>query len=550
MKKIIPIIITLCSYAPLLSQQTCAYSSVDYNLNICLNYHNTSHVSVSMNRAVDEILEKIGVFNKNFIVKNCNGIFNALATNYNNNRYILMDETFFYQSISNNSIGYHLILSHEIAHHLNGHTLKSSTSRLESQRMELECDYFAGFVLSKFGYNIEDCIKEAKNILKDDNWTPNSTHPNLESRITAIKKGYLADFSQKQKLAHKISNIIENEYQKAFNEAITNYQNKLSNTQDKRLAFLIDDAERGYRDIIINNKFEKIDEIISKYQKIDIITKEMATIKYQLGSLYYRKREFNEAYNYFISAYNLKNDINFLISAFGVSYEGGLTIDEKIFQPLQYCDFTALNHPNLYKYLAIYLADKKIERAITVLKYAIENWSKFNLLDHEFFLLPNLTSDLSLLYLKNNQLELAYQYNLKAGKLFDIENRLNSNLTEFDKNDFSVIMSNRALIEMFLEKYNDCITTCDKIITYLTDSNHSDVYYLLGRSYYGLGDYEMAVVYFNQSIKTSKIKTDTYYMKYYYRGLTNKELGNIDKSKIDFTVACDNNLPFACKELN
>tara|TARA_B100000508_G_C11459208_1_gene278320 strand:- start:1064 stop:2716 length:1653 start_codon:yes stop_codon:yes gene_type:complete len=550
MKKLITILIILISNVSLMSQQTCAYSVIDYNIDVCLDFKNSSHISVSMNQSVDEILKKIGVFKKNFIVKNCNGIFNAIATNYRNSRYILMDEKFFNQSISNRNIGYHLILSHEIAHHLNGHTIKKTTTNHESQQMELECDYFAGFVLSKFGYKIEDCILEAKSILKDNNWTPNSSHPNIESRVKAIKKGYMADFSQKEQLTKKIKNIIEKEYQRAFDEAVTNYQEKFNNAQKQRLAFLIDDAERGYRDVITKNKFNEIDEIIGKYHKIDLISEDIAVIKFQLGTLYYRKKEFNEAYDYFLSAYRLKSDLNYLVSALGVSNEGSLTINDKTFSPLLNCDYTVLNHPNYYKFLAIYLADKKIEKSINILKYAIENWHKFELQQHEDFLLPNLTSDLALLYFQNDQLQLAYKYNLKAGKLYGIDNRLNSNLSQFDMNDFAILLQNRALIEMVLGEYDDCIATCDRILTYFPVKYHGNAYYFLGRSYFGNSDFETAQVYFDQSIKTSKVKDESHYIKYFYRGLTNKKLGELEKSKIDLTIACDNNISIACQELN
>lgn len=77
-----------------------------------------------------------------------------------------------------------LLLSHEIGHHLNGHTMKRSGSRPD---LELEADEYAGFVLQKLG----STLKQAQQVMYYiSSVKESSTHPGRASRLKAIETGW------------------------------------------------------------------------------------------------------------------------------------------------------------------------------------------------------------------------------------------------------------------------------------------------------------------------------------------------------------------------
>ena len=90
------------------------------------------------------------------------------------------------------------ILAHEIGHHVNGHSLDlvvyaSETANpptlAQSRKMELEADEYSGFVMFKLGASLSQAQEAIRLIStnKDDSY---STHPKLDKRLAAIKKGY------------------------------------------------------------------------------------------------------------------------------------------------------------------------------------------------------------------------------------------------------------------------------------------------------------------------------------------------------------------------
>jgi hypothetical protein len=110
---------------------------------------------------------------------------NAAAVIFNNNRYILYNQTFMY-NISQR-INYWAsisILAHEVGHHLNGHSLTSGGSR---PGLELEADKFSGFILSKLGATLIE-TQSAINALVSENGS--LTHPGKSARLAAIANGW------------------------------------------------------------------------------------------------------------------------------------------------------------------------------------------------------------------------------------------------------------------------------------------------------------------------------------------------------------------------
>lgn len=76
------------------------------------------------------------------------------------------------------------ILAHEIGHHLCGHTLITGGSH----KVELEADEFSGFILFRMGASLAEAQATMKAIASN---IPSLTHPGKQTRLAAIKKGWL-----------------------------------------------------------------------------------------------------------------------------------------------------------------------------------------------------------------------------------------------------------------------------------------------------------------------------------------------------------------------
>ena len=113
---------------------------------------------------------------------------NAAAINLGSTRYILYNPVFMNDIVTTTkdrwaSAG---ILAHEIGHHLNGHTLRSGGSR---PPLELEADYFSGFVLEKLGAQLQDATAVIEQFAPE---AASATHPARRERIASITSGWSA----------------------------------------------------------------------------------------------------------------------------------------------------------------------------------------------------------------------------------------------------------------------------------------------------------------------------------------------------------------------
>ena len=114
------------------------------------------------------------------------GVPNAAAVIRGEQRFILYS-TGFIRSIrraTDSDWGSKSILAHEIGHHLNGHTLAQGGSR---PNIELEADYFSGFVLQKMDASLEDA-QVAMATLGSERGS--ATHPPKRDRLEAIASGW------------------------------------------------------------------------------------------------------------------------------------------------------------------------------------------------------------------------------------------------------------------------------------------------------------------------------------------------------------------------
>lgn len=114
------------------------------------------------------------------------GVPNAAAVIQGTTRYILYNTAFIrnVRESTGSEWAPTSIMAHEIGHHLNGHTLDQLGSR---PNLELEADYFSGFILQKLGGSLNDA-QVAMQRLGDP--TGSSTHPPRHDRLEAIASGW------------------------------------------------------------------------------------------------------------------------------------------------------------------------------------------------------------------------------------------------------------------------------------------------------------------------------------------------------------------------
>jgi len=188
------------------------YKNSVKSVEICTKYKSNSFNSnIEADNALAKILSVVGA-SKRFVIAPCENINNAIATIDDGIRYILYDPKFL-NSISNNTKywGNMSILSHEVGHHINGHTLGTSVSAAENQLQELEADEFSGFVMQKLGATLEQATETIADIANEGDDTY-SSHPKRERRIIAITKGYNNALNNKFVKEEKLSDWEEYYY--------------------------------------------------------------------------------------------------------------------------------------------------------------------------------------------------------------------------------------------------------------------------------------------------------------------------------------------------
>jgi hypothetical protein len=113
---------------------------------------------------------------------------NAAAVNLGSTRYILYNPSFMDEitTTTQDRWASTAILAHEIGHHLNGHTLQLGGSR---PPLELEADYFSGFILEKLGAQLGDATAVIEKFAPE---AGSATHPGRRERIASITSGWSA----------------------------------------------------------------------------------------------------------------------------------------------------------------------------------------------------------------------------------------------------------------------------------------------------------------------------------------------------------------------
>ena len=134
---------------------------------------------------VNQMLDSIN-WQENFNIRELNGINNAYATIYRNQRYIVYDNNFLenldkYAQTKWASLS---VMAHEMGHHYRNHVVDSRGS---TPAKEIEADYFSGYVIAKMGAGLNEAMAAMQRIASD---RASATHPAKADRLRAITQGW------------------------------------------------------------------------------------------------------------------------------------------------------------------------------------------------------------------------------------------------------------------------------------------------------------------------------------------------------------------------
>lgn len=135
-------------------------------------------------RLIAKIVDVSGL-KQNFTVRVA-PVPNASAVIADGQRYILFNPLFMHELAAlNGRIWPALsVLAHEVGHHLNGHTLSADGSR---PAIELEADYFSGFVLQRLGAPAAEASLVMERLAPP---AGGPTHPARDARVQSVIEGW------------------------------------------------------------------------------------------------------------------------------------------------------------------------------------------------------------------------------------------------------------------------------------------------------------------------------------------------------------------------
>jgi hypothetical protein len=147
---------------------------------------------------INTMLDRIN-WQQNFQVLEQNGINNAYATISKGQRYIVYDNRFLERldSYAGTKWASISVLAHEMGHHYYNHILNSTGS---NPPMELEADFFSGFVMAKLGANLQEAEAAMSKIASPQ---ASSSHPAKADRLNAIARGWNAANSETNQTASR-----------------------------------------------------------------------------------------------------------------------------------------------------------------------------------------------------------------------------------------------------------------------------------------------------------------------------------------------------------
>ena len=310
--------------------QACNYGGVNDASEICLFYQgNEFNSDKNADIALDKILSVTGM-SKRFVLKQCSGISNCIATSYKGIRYILYDKDFMDDiALNTNSWSNLSILAHEIGHHVNGHSLDmivyaseavAPPTLSESREMELQADEYSGFIMAKLGATLYEAQEAVRLICNNEDDTY-STHPKLSKRLAAIEVGYNRGKGQSSNNNYSIDNSKDAEYY--FYEA---YNSKDPQYQIENYTKCLRIDPNYFPEYVYNNrgvsykKLEKYYEAINEYTKAIRINPEFEDAYHNRGRAYRKLEKYYDAIDDYTMAIRINPDYAGAYINRGVAY--------------------------------------------------------------------------------------------------------------------------------------------------------------------------------------------------------------------------------------
>ena len=150
-------------------------------------------------QTVDEIVQASGLISERFDVRAAN-VGSAAAVICGDDRKLFYSANYF-AGLESSGWAMRSILAHEVAHHLNGHTLKSNSE--DREKMELEADYFAGYLVCRLGGTLQDAQKAYRR-------ESGPGYPPLSARLERVAIGWTRALED-DLCPPEVSNVIEEE---------------------------------------------------------------------------------------------------------------------------------------------------------------------------------------------------------------------------------------------------------------------------------------------------------------------------------------------------
>lgn len=544
----------------ILFQSNCAYSknavnstSEIQNFELCLNEYVYFEDNINASFVVDDILSKINLSNTYFITKVCIGINNAIAINMHGVRYILLDVNWMEGLKNDKNDWFHLfVISHEIGHHVLKHTEYQTQSNMESRKQELEADQFAGYVLGMYGASEND-INSLLNKFPENN-NPNSTHPQNDERIKAIKKGYYDSKTEETNVL--IQSITRN--------ADVNLNN---------LPYLITLARRNSNNFIKSGDKTYLTNAIDYYKQA-IRFYEDNNVKYELASMLLANGDVKSYFETLEYIYKSTNTTEYLIELLSSSISLKYQIDhytDKYGILLRNIDpaicnniHSAISLSRYYNYMVSNSTSKQdyVNLTYTALNIADKLNSSVITKDQSYYYSAGeIFNELGLLELRQDNYNKALSNFIEAESNFNKGNNYNDYSQENTHLYYSfnilVIYANIAGSHVRLRNWEEGFTFVNKYINYWTNLNHSQKWYLLsvknidsdiiyyfkGRCEHGLEKYNDAITSYNLVEYSSSLNPGSLQ---YYRGLSYSALYNNVSACSDFEYACNQGIDRAC----
>jgi tetratricopeptide (TPR) repeat protein len=525
----------------------------DYSINSCLSGFTEYRAEIDANDVVELIFSKIGLENTFMITKTCYGLGNAYALKDNDIRYLLIDLEWIKRIKAEQEDWFELyVISHEIGHHLFKHTDNPNLTYSESKKEELEADYFAGFVLAKFGANnlkIENFFK----FLPDSPFPEINTHPQNRERINEIKRG-IQD-ATKDEESELLITITENS---EFN--LTGYEQ------------LVNKSRAYFSHIIYQKIYELIYEAINKYQQAIRINNDPQLV-YELAYLFLYNKNIDQFINSINYIYSLTKNKLYLYGLFMEIYQRSdfIADDPKI------KDLTRiLNSDDMSSYSIS-------PKLISVIKYNLIKWeksdsnsikilsecedllkalledTKTNIFKYSDFDVAEIHYLTGLVLLRKSNFEEAEELFIKSLNKYKSleENEFNYFLKIADKNiivSLDALMLTNVRQRDWLNVINYSYDYKDYIVNSFPNSKHEikinefliNYYYYIGRAFHGLKDFNSAIDSYSKSLTYNS--NGVGYI-YYYRGLSYLGIGKEILACSDLKISCESGVEDSCSRV-